>query len=285
MPERPCTQRPDCKWPVLPPLVYFTSLHHNGICDSGDMSPVPKSRSTPGSGWLSLRLTKTPLQTSLCSQQNPIQRSGYAMMEHLGGLGTQLQEPKNSSRWQILLCHHTHVNLVIKLYREIYRSSTIQNAGDLDLELSGSFKVKSDVAIGLSISGVQWLIDWLYQSLTAHQHQKGHTVPKQVSPLDDDDDITESTRKKLWFYSLTLRTALSKNCTVWEHRYQAKSEQNVRQDLIPRARHGEAALMHPWCSMVSYGLIWFLYGIQAFKILVTLNMTFYDCSRSNLKVQ
>ncbi len=27
-------------------------------------------------------------------------------------------------------------------------------------------------------------------------------------------------------------------------RYQAKSE-NVRQDLIPRLRHGEAALMHP----------------------------------------
>ncbi len=27
-------------------------------------------------------------------------------------------------------------------------------------------------------------------------------------------------------------------------RYQAKSEQNVRQDLIPRVRHGEAALMH-----------------------------------------
>ena len=28
-------------------------------------------------------------------------------------------------------------------------------------------------------------------------------------------------------------------------RYQAKSEQNVRQDPIPRVRHGEAALMHP----------------------------------------
>ncbi len=28
-------------------------------------------------------------------------------------------------------------------------------------------------------------------------------------------------------------------------RYQAKSEQNVRQDLTPRVRHGEAALMHP----------------------------------------
>ena len=42
-----------------------------------------------------------------------------------------------------------------------------------------------------------WLIDWLYQSFTAQQHQKGHTVPKQVSPLDDDDDITESTRKNV----------------------------------------------------------------------------------------
>ncbi len=28
-------------------------------------------------------------------------------------------------------------------------------------------------------------------------------------------------------------------------RYQAKPEQNVRQGLIPRVRHGEAALMHP----------------------------------------
>ncbi len=38
-----------------------------------------------------------------------------------------------------------------------------------------------------NISG--WLIDWLYRSFTAHQHQKGHTVPKQVSELDDDDII------------------------------------------------------------------------------------------------
>ncbi len=28
-------------------------------------------------------------------------------------------------------------------------------------------------------------------------------------------------------------------------RYQTKSEQNVRQDLIPRVRHGEAALCTP----------------------------------------
>ena len=39
----------------------------------------------------------------------------------------------------------------------------------------------------------------------------------------------------LWFYSL--RTALCESI-----RCQAKSEQNVRQDLIPRVRHGEAAL-------------------------------------------
>ncbi len=29
------------------------------------------------------------------------------------------------------------------------------------------------------------LNDWLYQSFTAHQHQKGHTVPNQMSLLDD----------------------------------------------------------------------------------------------------
>ncbi len=37
-----------------------------------------------------------------------------------------------------------------------------------------------------------------------------------------------------------LRTALCESIC-----YQAKSEQNVRQDLIPRVRHGEAALRHP----------------------------------------
>ncbi len=37
-----------------------------------------------------------------------------------------------------------------------------------------------------------------------------------------------------------LRTALCESI-----RYQAKSEQNVRQDLISRVRYGEAALMHP----------------------------------------
>ncbi len=38
----------------------------------------------------------------------------------------------------------------------------------------------------------------------------------------------------------SLRTALCESIG-----YQAKSEQNVRQDLIPRVRHGDAALVHP----------------------------------------
>ncbi len=39
-----------------------------------------------------------------------------------------------------------------------------------------------------------YMLSWAYidWSFTAHQHQKAHTVPKQVSTLDDDDDdITE----------------------------------------------------------------------------------------------
>ncbi len=89
---------------------------------------------------------------------------------------------------------------------------------------------------------VDWLIHWLYQSFTAHQHQKGHTVPKQVSPLDDDDDITRNKCYGSTVWELhCLRTALCESI-----HYQAKSEQNVRQDLIPKVRHGEAALCTPW---------------------------------------
>ncbi len=54
----------------------------------------------------------------------------------------------------------------------------------------------------------------------------------------------------LWFYSL--RTALCESI-----RYQAKSEQNVRQDLIPRVRDGEAALMHPK-TVIEYSVVFSL---------------------------
>ncbi len=69
----------------------------------------------------------------------------------------------------------------------------------------------------------QW---WWYHSLTAHQHQKGHTVPKQVIMIAT---------------SIQVATVYELHC-VRAIRYQAKSEQNVRQDLIPRVRHGQAAL-------------------------------------------
>ncbi len=55
----------------------------------------------------------------------------------------------------------------------------------------------------------------------------------------DDDYNVNSSR-----YSLS--TALCGNI-----RYQAKSEQNVWQDLIPRVRHGEAALCTPLCLIES----------------------------------
>ncbi len=53
--------------------------------------------------------------------------------------------------------------------------------------------------------------EW-YQSLTAHQHQKGHTVPKQVIMIATSIQVT------------TVSTALCESI-----RYQAKSEQNVWQ--------------------------------------------------------
>ncbi len=68
---------------------------------------------------------------------------------------------------------------------------------------------------------------WWYHSLTAQQHQKGHTVPKQVAIAT----------------SIQVFTVQALHCV--SIRYQAKSEQNVRQDLIRRVRHGEAALCTP----------------------------------------
>ncbi len=62
--------------------------------------------------------------------------------------------------------------------------------------------------------------------------------------------ITESTRKK-WYGSTVwelrcLRTALCEGI-----HYQAKSEQNVRQDLIPKVRHGGGCSLHPFSGLDS----------------------------------
>ncbi len=77
----------------------------------------------------------------------------------------------------------------------------------------------------------------LYQRFTAHQHQ---TVPKQVSLLDDDDITRKQCYGAIVWELHCLRTALCESI-----RYQAKSEQSLQQDLIPRVRHGEAALCTP----------------------------------------
>ncbi len=68
----------------------------------------------------------------------------------------------------------------------------------------------------------------------------GTSTPKRSYSAEtgDNDCNVNSSR-----YSL--RTALCESI-----RYQAKSEQNVRQDLIPRVRHEEAALMHPSTDLV-----------------------------------
>ncbi len=63
----------------------------------------------------------------------------------------------------------------------------------------------------------------------------GTSTPKgSYSPKTGDNDCNVNSSPH------TLRTALCKSIC-----YQAKSEQNVRQDPIPSVRHGETALMHP----------------------------------------
>ncbi len=101
---------------------------------------------------------------------------------------------------------------------------------------------------------VFWLLSDWYYSLTAHQHQKGHTVPKTG---DNDCNVNSS------HYSL--RTALCESIC-----YQAKSGQIVRQDPIPRVRHGEAAHAPLDCwelaaallpTVLYHNLYWVLYDI------------------------
>ena len=89
---------------------------------------------------------------------------------------------------------------------------------------------------------------WSYHSLTAHQHQKGHTHSAKTG--DSDCNVNSS--------RYSLRTALCES--IW---YQAKSEQNIRQDLIPWVRHGEAALMHHYITgwKASFILQWIHYCI------------------------
>ncbi len=79
--------------------------------------------------------------------------------------------------------------------------------------------------------------EWVLSKFNGTSTPKGSYRAK----TDDNDCKVNSSR-----YSLS--TALCESI-----RYQAKCEQNVRQDLIPRVRHGEAALCTPpWLSQLSY---------------------------------
>ncbi len=91
--------------------------------------------------------------------------------------------------------------------------------------LAGAGQLPRDYIIMTALLGS---VSECYQSLTAHQHQKGHTVPKQVITIKTSNQVD------------SISTALCESI-----RDQAKSEQTVRQELIPRVLHGEASLCSP----------------------------------------
>ncbi len=78
------------------------------------------------------------------------------------------------------------------------------------------------------MSHIDW-VEWVLSKFNGTSTPKGSYRAKTG---DNDFNVNLSR------YSLS--TALCESI-----RYQAKSEQHVRQDLIPRVRHGEAALCTP----------------------------------------
>ncbi len=75
----------------------------------------------------------------------------------------------------------------------------------------------------------------LWMVVVVSQFNRTSTPKGSYSAKKGDNDCNVNSSR----YSL--RAALCESI-----HYQAKSEQNVRQDLIPRVRHWVAALMHPW---------------------------------------
>ncbi len=80
--------------------------------------------------------------------------------------------------------------------------------------------------------------------ITVISQFNGTSTPKgSYRAITGDNDCNVNSSR----YSL--RTALCENIS-----YQAKSEQNVRQNLMPRVRHGEAALCTPTLSVKEISL-------------------------------
>ncbi len=74
-----------------------------------------------------------------------------------------------------------------------------------------------------------WVSEWVLSKFNGTSTPKGSYRAKTG---DNDSTVNSS--------GYSLSTALCESI-----RYQAKSEQNVQQDLLPRVRHGEAALCTP----------------------------------------
>ncbi len=104
---------------------------------------------------------------------------------------------------------------------------------------------------------------WWYHSLTVHQHQKGHTVSKQVIMIAT---------------SIQVATVQVLQC-VRAIRYQAKSEQN---ELIPRQLLGCATGRLPSCTpleMVVAHPIDVIYMMLHGNYTVNMNKAWHFCIR------
>ncbi len=111
----------------------------------------------------------------------------------------------------------------------------------------------SRIPISCEILWLLWKSSGFSMVVVVVSQFNGTSTPKgsySAKTGDNDSNVNSS------HYSLS--TALCESI-----RYQAKSEHNVRQDLIPRVRHGEAALCTPGDEnnrlskhMVRYSEIW-----------------------------
>ncbi len=102
----------------------------------------------------------------------------------------------------------------------------------------------------------------------------GTSTPKgsfRAKTGDNDCNVNSS------HYSLS--TALCESI-----RYQAKSEQNVRQDLIPRVSHGQAALSTPpWAEVKAHNLTLFISADHARFMLAELIQTERRATKTHLR--
>ncbi len=108
----------------------------------------------------------------------------------------------------------------------------------------GSYSAKTAVNCHRSLNRVHYQRMLWSNECKVQGKMSSHILKKRPIALTYSrivEGVTESNRSFMFLTSkYSLRTALCESI-----RYQAKSEQNVRQNPIPRVRHGEAALTQP----------------------------------------